>query len=151
MTQDSFLPATLNQWLGAAAIIIGWTVIVWRAMLSIKTDLNNVGTRVNSLELSCNKNTVETDNLKLEQQRSIDDRNTMRERVAGNARSLDELRDEIRDDRIAVLTTLHNNEKAAAERDAILRESLARLQERINVEEMIKGAVRALGQRNAQG
>lgn len=143
MNTEPFLPSTLNQWLAAIAVVGGWIVISWRAMLAIKTDLNNVGSRVNELELSKAKHLTEIENLKLEQQRSIDDRNNMRERLAGNSRSIDELRDEIRDDRLAVLTTLHNNEKAAAERDAVLRESLARLQERVNIEELVRAVVRS--------
>ena len=142
MITESFLPTTLNQWLAAGAVIGGWILISWRAGVKISTDLNNVGTRVNELELEKKAHAVEIDNLKLELQRSIDDRNSMRERLAGNTRSIDELRDEIRDDRLAVLTTLHNNEKAAAERDAVLRESLARLQERVNIDEMVRAVVR---------
>jgi chromosome segregation ATPase len=149
MDANTFLPNTLNQWLATIAIIVGWTILAWRHSLKVQTDLNNVGSRVNKLELDDARKTTEIDALKLELQRSIDDRNTMRERVAGNARSLEELREEIRDDRIAVLTTLHNNEKAAAERDAVLRESLARLQERINIEELIKSTVRAMGAHHA--
>jgi site-specific recombinase len=144
METNTFLPSTLNQWMATIAIIVGWTLIAWRHSLKVTTDLNNVGSRVNTLELDNAKKQTDIDNLKLELQRSVDDRNTMRERVASNGRSLEELREEIRDDRIAVLTTLHNNEKAAAERDAMLRESLARLQERINIEELIKSTVRTM-------
>lgn len=142
ITDDTFLPNTLNQWLGAIAIIVTWTLIAWRHSVKVTTDLNNVGTRVNSLELTNERQSTDIDNLKLELQRSVDDRNNMRERLAGNTRSIDELRDEIRDDRLAVLTTLHNNEKAAAERDAVLRESLARLQERVNIEELVRAVIR---------
>jgi septal ring factor EnvC (AmiA/AmiB activator) len=143
--QDGFLPTTLNQWLGATAILVGWTLIAWRHSVKVTTDLNNVGTRVNELELKNKSHETEIDNLKLTMQRSIDDRNTMRERIASNARSLEELRDEIRDDRLAVLTTLHNNERAAAERDAGLRVQLAQLQERINIEELVKSVIRNHG------
>ncbi len=142
MIDNTFLPNTLNQWLAAIGIIGGWIIWSWRVGLTIKTDLNNVGTRINSTEIESTRHETEIANLKLELQRSIDDRNIIREKVAGNTKSLDELRDEIRDDRLAVIATLHINEKTASERDAVLRETLARLQERINIEEIVRSVVR---------
>jgi predicted nucleic acid-binding Zn-ribbon protein len=139
---DPFLPQTLNQWLIAIGTVVVWTFTAWRMYYKLANDLNRVGERVNSVEISCTTTGVEVNNLKLEQQRSIDDRGNLREKIAATARSVEEMREEIRDDRLAVVTMLHNSDKSAAERDAVLREQLARVQERLNIEEMIKSVVR---------
>lgn len=54
------------------------------------------------------------------------------------------LKDEIRDDRLAIMTQLHNSEKAAQERESRLREQLARIEERMNVDRMVEMAVKKL-------
>jgi hypothetical protein len=68
----------------------------------------------------------------------------MREKIAGNAANIRSLQDELQSDRLAVMTTLHNNEKAAAERDAKTREELARISERLDIERMVTSVVRNL-------
>lgn len=139
---DPFLPQTLNQWLGALVVVFGWTFAAWRAYSKLANDNNNIGERVNKVEVSCTTSTTEIGNLKLEQQRSTDDRGNMRERIAATERTLVLLSEELREERLAVMSTLHSSEKAAAERDAQTREQLARISERLNIEQMIQSVVR---------
>jgi hypothetical protein len=50
------------------------------------------------------------------------------------------------------MSTLHASEKAAAERDARMREELARISERLNIERMVQSVVRNMkGKTDAQG
>lgn len=142
MAADPFLPQTLNQWLTAAGILAGWTVVAWRFFNKLSTDVNNVGERVNTVEKSCASHGTEIQNLKLEQQRSIDDRGNMRERIAASEKEIETLGLELREERLAVMSTLHASEKAAAERDAATREQLARISERLNIEQMVQAVVR---------
>jgi septal ring factor EnvC (AmiA/AmiB activator) len=148
---DPKLLAQVKDWLGIAAILAVWTVGIWKAYASnraeiekVKSDLNNVGERANTVKANCQTHDVEIGNLKLEQQRSMDDRSNMRERIATNAKAIDGLAEELRADRLAVMSTLHANEKAAAERNAIMREELARIGERLNIERMIQSVVRSM-------
>lgn len=141
---ESFLPTTLSQWLGIIAILFGWGLIVWRAWAKLTSDINQVGDRINKVELADTAKATEIINLKLSQQRIIDDTNAMRERVASSERELETLSSELREERLAVMTMLHNNEKAAAERDARTREELAAIRERLHIEKMVQSVVRNL-------
>lgn len=147
---DSFLPQTLSQWMGVIAILFGWGVIVWRAWAKLTSDINQVGDRVNKVELADKAKETEIINLKISQQRVIDDTNAMRERVASSERELETLSSELREERLAVMTMLHNNEKAAAERDAMTREELAAIRERLNIERMVHTVVKSM-RNHAQG
>lgn len=139
---DPFLPQTLNQWLGVLVVVVGWTFAMWRAYAKLSNDANRIGERVNNVETYCTSHGTEIVNLKLEQQRSADDRGNMRERIAASEKEIETLGSELREERLAVMTMLHNNEKAAAERDAHTREELARINERLNIERMIQSVVR---------
>lgn len=147
---DSFFPQTLSQWLGIIAILFGWGVIVWRAWAKLTGDINQVGERVNEIKIASAQNNTEIINIKIGQQRLTDDANTMRERVASTERELDTLSTELREERLAVMTMLHNNEKAAAERDAMTREELAAIRERLNIERMVHSVVKSM-RNHAQG
>lgn len=130
-------------------LIGGWIVSLWRVWDKLHTQLNNVGSRVNELELSDGKQDTQLDSLNLSMQRSVDDRNVIRENVARNTKALEAMDDQIREDRIAVMQTLHDNERAASERNAVLRESMARLEERLNIEMMVKSVVRNFKEHDA--
>lgn len=133
-----------------------WGASVWRilksqakkesdakeARESLTRDINAVGSKVNSVERSCTTHDADIANLKIEQGVSGTDRTTMREKIAANAASITSIKEEIQTDRLAVMTQLHNNEKAAAERDAALRERLASITERLDIERMIASVVR---------
>lgn len=146
---DSFLPQTFNQWLTAAGIIFGWGFIAWRAFAKLTSDINAVGERVNDIKLSAARNDTEIVNIKIAQQRSDDNTNAMRERLASTERELETLSAELREERLAVMTMLHNNEKAAAERDARTREELAAIRERLHIEKMVQSVVKSMRASNA--
>jgi hypothetical protein len=146
---DQNISQLIKDWLGIAAILFVWTGAVWRAWITLNnkitahgTDLNSLGGRVDGVKADCIKHETEIGNLKMEQQRSSDDRGILREKVAMNAKSIDALTEELREERLAVITMIHNNEKAAAERDTTLRVELAGIRERLNIETMIKSVVR---------
>jgi predicted nucleic acid-binding Zn-ribbon protein len=148
---DSFFPQNLSQWLGVIAILFGWGVIVWRAWAKLTGDINQVGERVNEIKIASAQNNTEIVNIKIAQQRSDDNTNAMRERLASTERELETLSTELREERLAVMTMLHNNEKAAAERDARTREELAAIRERLHIEKMVQSVVRNMRGHNAQG
>lgn len=135
-------PESVNEWLAIVGALALWIGVWWRAWTKITSDVNQVGTRVNETRDNCTTHTSEINSLKLEQQQSRDDRTNMRERIAANSQAIKALSEEQQADRIAVMTQLFNNEKAAAERDAQTREALAAIRERLNIEQMVKSVVR---------
>lgn len=141
----------VKDWIGIAAVLLVWTGAIWRSWTNLNNkitaqgnDLNLVGGRVDGVKTDCVKHESEINNLKMEQQRSLDDRGIIREKVAMNTKALEALTEELREERLAVITMIHNNEKAAAERDTTLRVELAGIRERLNIETMIKSVVRNL-------
>lgn len=114
------------------------------AITKTATDIDRVGEKVNRTNVLCDAHDVSVQSLKLEQQASRDDRNTMRERIAANATSINTLKEDMQTERLAVMTTLHNNERSAAERDASTREQLARISERLDIERLVTVVVRNL-------
>ena len=113
------------------------------ALEKLTTDINEVGTRVNKMNDACVINGTKISALELELQTSRDDRAHMREKIGANEGSIKALQEELQADRLAVMSTLHANEKAAAERNAHTREELARISERLNVEQMVHSVVRS--------
>jgi septal ring factor EnvC (AmiA/AmiB activator) len=148
---DPKLVAEIKDWLGIIAILIVWTAGVIkaynanrRAIETVATDVNKVGERANETKSLCATHAAAVADIKLELQRSMDDRAIMREKIATNAKAIEAVTDELRADRLAVMSTLHANEKAASERDAQNREKLARIEERLDIERMVKNVVRSL-------
>jgi len=141
---NDFMPDNLAEWVVSLGTILAWIISLWKVWDKLHTQVNNVGTRVNFLELAKERHETEISNLILNMQRSIDDRGVIRENVASNTKAIEAMDDQMREDRLAVMQTLHDNERAASERNAVLRESMARLEERLNVEMMIKSVVRNL-------
>jgi hypothetical protein len=148
---DPKLVAEIKDWLGIIAILAVWTLGIVkaysanrRAIEKVAEDINKVGERANETKSLCATHDVSVGELKLEQQRSTDDRAQIREKVATNAKAIEAITDELRADRLAVMSTLHSNEKAASERDAQNREKLARIEERLDIERLVKSVVRNL-------
>lgn len=138
------------------AMLAGWLFSLWRVaraqqkkesdrdaqMSSMNKDINEVGARINSTQLSCGKHDEAIQSLKIEQQQSRDDRINMRERIATNFAAIQALQEELQQERIVVMSTLHANERAAAERDTLTRVELAAIKERMNIEMMVQSVVR---------
>lgn len=141
---ETFFPQTLNQWLAAIGVVFVWGLAVWRAYAKLTNDINQVGERVNEIKVSDATKGTEITNIKLEQQRLKDNQDAMRERISANEKEIETVGNELREERLAVMTMLHNNEKAAAERDARTREELAAIRERLNIEKMVQSVIRNL-------
>lgn len=77
----------------------------------------------------------------IELQVGIAERTEIRERIAANETSIDNLHEEMTQERLAVMSTLHANERAASERDANLRVELAKLTERVDINRIIRSVV----------
>lgn len=148
--------SSVKDGLGIAAILVAWVVSLYvmvrsnakkesdlyTAVAKVATDVDRVGEKVNATNLSCTKHDEAIQNLKIEQQQSRDDRMNMRERIAGNFTAISALQEELQQERLTVMATLHNNEKAAAERDTQTRVELARISERLDIEQMVHAVVR---------
>lgn len=150
--------SNLQSWFAILGLLIVWFTSLFAmarrnqkkdddtqaAITKVATDIDRVGERVNTTNTSCSKHEEAITGLRLEQQQSRDDRNTMREKVAGNAAAIAAIREEIQQERLQVMSTLHANERAAAERDAVTREQLATIRERLNIEQMVTTVMRNL-------
>jgi hypothetical protein len=163
VTGDTTITLSMAQF-GVAAVgfVLLWGGTLWRkvktdatteaklvaAIEKNATDINEVGGRVNKVETNCAIHTKDIGDLRVEQQNSRDDRGTMRENIGRNSAAIAALREDLQEERVAVMTTLHNNEKAAAERDAQMRERLASITERLDIERMVTSVVRALSPGN---
>lgn len=159
-------PTITLSWVQSLTVVAGfvflWGGTFWRKIKTDATkeeklvaaieknanDINEVGKRVNSISTDCSIHDKGITDLRLEQQASRDDRGTMRENIGRNSAAIAALREELQEERLAVMTTLHNNEKAAAERDAQTRERLAQISERLDIERMVTSVVRALSPGN---
>lgn len=120
---------------------------LYAAIQKNSEDINEVGARVNKVTTNCAQHDEALTTIRIEQQASRDDRGNMRESIGRNSAAIAALREELQEERMAVLTTLHNSEKAAAERDALLRERLGRIDERLDIERMVSSVVKALNNR----
>lgn len=153
---------TLGNALALAGFLLLWGGAIWRmvqvnakkeanlytAIGDVVKDINEVGAKVNKIEGSCAITASELNAVKIQQQKSDDDRSALREKVAMNAASIKDLQSAVQEDRLAVMATLHANERAAAERDAKTREELARISERLDIERMVASVVRAVSGSN---
>jgi chromosome segregation ATPase len=140
------------------AFLLVWGGVFWRkikadaeketklyaAIEKNAVDINAVGARVNGLSTSCSLHEKALNDVNVEQQTARDNRETMRESIGRNSAAIAALREDLQEERMSVMTTLHNNEKAAAERDAQMRERLASITERLDIERMVTSVVRAL-------
>lgn len=96
--------------------IITFLSIGWKAWASITTTVNNFGQRLNRAERD----------------------------VASHDAEINSLRNELRSERDLLVTTMHNNERAAAERHAQLQVQFARLEERLDVEKLVSSIAKAM-------
>jgi hypothetical protein len=117
---------------------------LYAALERHKTDINNLGEKVSHIDTSCTTHSEGITLLRLEQQQSRDERIAMRERTAADTAGIRVLQEELQQERLLVMTTLHNNERTSAERDARTREELARISERLDIERMVTTVVRNL-------
>lgn len=107
----------------------------------LDSKVNGFGKRADQAAIDASAAKALGDKLVLELDNAHSDRSDLRERIATVETMIDGVKEELSEERLAVMTTLHNNEKAAAERDAQLREQLARLTERMDIQRMIRTVV----------
>lgn len=118
-------------------IVISGTAIWWKQ----NGKINGFGKRVDDVEVASAACLKLGDKMVLELENAHNERGELRERVAQVETLIDAIKEELSEERLAVMTTLHNNERAAAERDAQLREQLAGLRERMDIQRIVKTVV----------
>lgn len=109
----------LKEWqpgdfIAVIAIIAGWIVAFWKGYSSLINKLNRVGEKFNELE----------------------------PRVTANEARYESVKEELNQERLAVMTLMFNNEKAANERHTELKVEIARLTERLNIRGIVSEVVR---------
>ncbi len=148
--------SSIQAWIAIAGGLITWVISMFvmirtsgrkeaelhAAIADNKKDINAVGERVNATNAMMSRHDEAVGALKIEQQQSRDDRMNMRERIASNYSAIEALQDELQQERLAVMSVLHANERAAAERDAVTRVELAGIKERLNIEGIVQSVVR---------
>lgn len=118
-------------------VVISGSAIWWKQ----NGKINGFGKRVDNVEIASAASLKLGDKLVLELENAHNERGELRERVAQVETLIDAIKEELSEERLAVMTTLHNNERAAAERDAQLREQLAGLRERMDIQRIVKTVV----------
>lgn len=103
--------------------------------------INGYGKRVDDATINAAAALKLGDKLVLELETAHSERSELRERVTAVETMIDAVKEELSEERLAVMTTLHNNERAAAERDAQLREQLAGLKERMDIQRIVRNVV----------
>lgn len=134
-----------DQWIRLAEflfLIIGFAFALWKAWVKLNEKVSGFGRRVKAVEENCAANGKDLEGVLREQAQARIERSDIRAMAVENRTKVETLRQEIADDRLAIMSTLHANEKAAAERNAELREKLGRLDERLNIQAMVRQVVR---------
>lgn len=126
-----------RDWIELIVLIFAVAGVWWK----LDTKVNGFGARADDAARDATAAKAVGDKLVLELENAHNDRADLRERVATVEAMIDAVKEDLSEERLAVMTTLHNNEKAAAERDAKLREELARLTERMDIQRMIRTVV----------
>lgn len=99
---------------------IGWIVTFWKGYSSLISKLNGVGEKYNDLE----------------------------PRVSANEARYEAVKEELNQERLAVMTLMFNNEKAANDRHTELKVEIARLTERLNIRGIVNEVVREFKHNN---
>lgn len=97
-----------------AVLFLGWIAAFWKGYNSLINKLNRVGEKFNELE----------------------------PRVSANEARYDSVKEELNQERLAVMTLMFNNEKAANERHTELKVQIATLTERLNIRGIVNEVVR---------
>lgn len=90
--------------------VLAYMGTIWKVYSKLIEKLNGQGGRIDAVEFVSNENKVKIETLK----------------------------EQVSEERTALMTQMFNNEKAAAERHADLREQLGRLDERLKMMDIIK-------------
>lgn len=99
------------------SVVISLTLFLsigWKAWAKLTTMVNNFGDRLNRTELD----------------------------VKSNETEIIAIRNELRFERDMIFTTMNNNETKASERHADLRVQFARMEERLDIEKLVRAITR---------
>lgn len=142
MIQEGSITLATHDWLQIGGALIAIAGIWWK----LETKVNGFGTRTTEAEHNAIAAKSIAEKAVLEIQMAMDERNQIRDRVSSVETKVDAIKEELSEERLAVMSTLHDNERAAAERDAQLREKLAQLTERIDINRIIRTVVQEFKQ-----
>lgn len=133
-TQIPLSPRDIVEFGGILLAIAG----VW---YKLENKVNGLGTRTTEAKENAIAAKLIADKCVMDDQIATAERAEIRERIAACETSVDNLHEELTQERLAVMSTLHANERAAAERDASLRVELAKLTERVDINRIIRSVV----------
>lgn len=134
MDQITIPKAVLEFVLGILALL----GIVWRMSRShtkLLHDINEVGGRTTTAQNTANEAKTLAQNAERRASESGAELGEVGRRVARIEGALDAMKEEMSTNRLEFVTMLHNNDKASAERDSRIRESIARIASKLDVEE----------------
>lgn len=112
--------------------------LVWSASkvhTRLTTDINAVGARTTTAQETATEAKILATTAKETASESRQELNEIGRRVAKVEGAIENMRDELVTNRLEFTTMLHNNDKASAERDAKIRESIARVATKLDVSE----------------
>jgi chromosome segregation ATPase len=137
MIQEGSITLSLKDGITLAGIIVAIAGVWWK----LDAKVNGFGERANKAEKDATAALAISDKAVLEIQMASTERAEIRDRVSSVETKVDAIKEELSEERLAVMATLHENERAAAERDAQLREKLAQITERIDIQRIVKTVV----------
>ena len=137
MIQEGSVTLSLKDGIQLAGLIAAIAGIWWK----LDAKVNGFGERANKAEKDATAALAIADKAVLEIQMASTERAEIRDRVSSVETKVDAIKEELSEERLAVMSTLHENERAAAERDAQLREKLAQITERIDINRIVKTVV----------
>src|SRR5678815_1256499 len=134
---DASLNFTLRDIIELVGVILTISAVWWK----LDAKVNGFGERTTKAQEDATASRTLAEKCMLDDQVGTAERAEIRERIAANETSVDNLHEELTQERLAVMSTLHANERAAAERDASLRVELAKLTERVDINRIIRSVV----------
>lgn len=134
---DTQIPLTTRDIIELVVFVAGSAGLWYR----LEAKVNGIGGRTTTAQNDATAAKALADKCVMDDQVATAERAEIRERIAANETSVDNLHEELTQERLAVMSTLHANERAAAERDASLRVELAKLTERVDINRIIRSVV----------
>lgn len=135
---DTEVTLGIRDWFYIAGVLLAGSTAWWK----LTNKINGVGARTTVAGSTATEAKILADKVHLEMEGARGERAAIRERVAAVEIATAKLTEELSEERMAVMTTLHNNERAASERDTALQVQLATLTERIDVDRIVRSVVR---------
>jgi hypothetical protein len=129
----------MDEWLKAEILspillLIVINGLAWyKSWINQQNSQNDFGRRVGVTEQEIVRVTTELTQTSRSCENNSIEQVSMRERIASNSTSIRDLKDEFQTERLAVMSKLHENDRNAAGRDAVILERLSRLEERFDV------------------